>query len=53
MRYLVVVEEGPMSFGAYVPDLPGCVAAAYALSVRRTTRTYANLFIAVVVKTGC
>ena len=28
MRYLVVVEEGPNSFGAYVPDLPGCVAAA-------------------------
>lgn len=27
MRYLVVVEEGPQSFGAYVPDLPGCVAA--------------------------
>ena len=27
MRYLVVVEEGPESFGAYVPDLPGCVAA--------------------------
>ena len=28
MRYLVVVEEGPTAFGAYVPDLPGCVAAA-------------------------
>ena len=28
MRYMVVVEEGPASFGAYVPDLPGCVAAA-------------------------
>ena len=28
MRYLVVVEEGPESFGAYVPDLPGCIAAA-------------------------
>lgn len=27
MRYLVVVEEGPSSFGAYVPDRPGCVAA--------------------------
>jgi predicted RNase H-like HicB family nuclease len=27
MRYLVVVEQGPTSFGAYVPDLPGCVAA--------------------------
>lgn len=28
MRYLVVVEEGSESFGAYVPDLPGCIAAA-------------------------
>lgn len=27
MRYLVVIEQGPASFGAYVPDLPGCVAA--------------------------
>jgi predicted RNase H-like HicB family nuclease len=26
MRYLVVVEKGPTSFGAYVPDLPGCIA---------------------------
>jgi predicted RNase H-like HicB family nuclease len=26
MEYLVVVEKGKMSFGAYVPDLPGCVA---------------------------
>ncbi len=28
MRYMVVIEEGPDSFGAYVPDLPGCIAAA-------------------------
>lgn len=27
MEYLVVVEKGKTSFGAYVPDLPGCVAA--------------------------
>jgi predicted RNase H-like HicB family nuclease len=26
MRYAVVVEEGENSFGAYVPDLPGCAA---------------------------
>ncbi|MGH8282468.1 MAG: type II toxin-antitoxin system HicB family antitoxin [Gammaproteobacteria bacterium] len=26
MRYMVVVEEGSSSFGAYVPNLPGCVA---------------------------
>jgi Uncharacterized conserved protein len=28
MQYLVVVERGPTSFGAYVPDLPGCIATA-------------------------
>lgn len=28
MRYAVVVEEGESSFGAHVPDLPGCVAVA-------------------------
>ena len=28
MSCLVVIEQGPNSFGAYVPDLPGCIAAA-------------------------
>jgi len=28
MRYAVIVEEGETSFGAYVPDLRGCVAVA-------------------------
>ena len=27
-RYAIVVEKGPTSYGAYVPDLPGCVASA-------------------------
>ncbi len=26
MRYAVVIEKGPTSYGAHVPDLPGCVA---------------------------
>ena len=26
MRYMVVVEKGASSYGAFVPDLPGCVA---------------------------
>ncbi len=26
MEYLVIIEQGPASYGAYVPDLPGCVA---------------------------
>ena len=25
-EYLVVIEKGETSYGAYVPDLPGCVA---------------------------
>lgn len=28
MRYAVVVEKGKNNYSAYVPDLPGCVAAA-------------------------
>ena len=34
MDYLVVVEKGEKGYGAWVPDLPGCVAAA---SNRRET----------------
>jgi len=26
MRYMVVIERGESSWGAHVPDLPGCVA---------------------------
>ena len=26
MQYLGIIEKGLISFGAYVPDLPGCVA---------------------------
>jgi predicted RNase H-like HicB family nuclease len=28
MQYLVVIEKGDASYGAYAPDLPGCIAAA-------------------------
>lgn len=27
MKYAVVIEKSDSGFGAYVPDLPGCVAA--------------------------
>jgi predicted RNase H-like HicB family nuclease len=26
MQYTVIIEQGESSWGAYVPDLPGCVA---------------------------
>ncbi|MDP9348920.1 MAG: type II toxin-antitoxin system HicB family antitoxin [Gemmatimonadota bacterium] len=28
MRYAVVIEKSETGYGAYVPDLPGCVAVA-------------------------
>jgi len=28
MRYLVILERSKSGWGAYVPDLPGCVAVA-------------------------
>jgi predicted RNase H-like HicB family nuclease len=27
MQYLVIIEKSDNGFGAYVPDLPGCIAA--------------------------
>lgn len=28
MKYVVVYEQAPDNWAAYVPDLPGCIAAA-------------------------
>ncbi len=32
-EYLVIFERDEKSYGAYVPDLPGCVAAGRTLAV--------------------
>lgn len=32
MKYLVIYEKGPASYGAYIPDLPGCVAVGDTLA---------------------
>lgn len=29
VKYTVIIEQGKSSWGAYVPDLPGCTAAAH------------------------
>jgi predicted RNase H-like HicB family nuclease len=31
MKYAVVIERGPTSYGASVPDLPGCFAVGETL----------------------
>jgi len=28
MQYMVIVEKGESSYGAFAPDLPGCIAVA-------------------------
>ncbi|MBW4603685.1 MAG: type II toxin-antitoxin system HicB family antitoxin [Calothrix sp. FI2-JRJ7] len=28
LQYMVIIEKGKTSYGAYVPDLPGCVAVS-------------------------
>jgi predicted RNase H-like HicB family nuclease len=39
MDYVVIFEKGERSYGAYVPDLPGCVAAGDTLDeVRQLIR---------------
>ncbi len=32
MRFAVVIEKSDNGFGAYVPDLPGCIAVGETLS---------------------
>ena len=36
MRYLILFEKGETSYGAYIPDLPGCVAVGETLEEVRT-----------------
>jgi len=46
MKYLVVIEKGPPSFGAYVPDPPGCVAVAKTRrAVKRLVRQAIQLHV--------
>lgn len=46
MHYAVVIEPSPTGFGAYVPDLPGCVAVAESeAEVRELIREAVELHI--------
>jgi predicted RNase H-like HicB family nuclease len=46
MKFLIIIEKGPRSYGAYVPDLPGCVAAGKSASeVRKLIREAIELHL--------
>ena len=36
MRYAVVIEQAESNYSAYVPDLPGCVAAGATIEETET-----------------
>lgn len=36
MRYAIVIEKAESNFSAYVPDLPGCVAAGQTVEETET-----------------
>jgi predicted RNase H-like HicB family nuclease len=53
MSYLVVIERGDTSFGAHVPDLPGCVAVgATEEEALRLVREAIALHLAVLAEQG-
>jgi predicted RNase H-like HicB family nuclease len=46
MRYAVVIEKSETGFGAFIPDLPGCVATAETEEeVRRLIREAVELHV--------
>ena len=44
MQYLAILEKGANSYGAYVPDLPGCVAVGETKAEARKLITEAIRF---------
>lgn len=41
MDYVVIIEQGQAGYGAYVPDLPGCIAAGETMEEARELITEA------------
>lgn len=53
MRYAVVIEKGPTSVGAYVPDLPGCAAVGESVEeVRQLIQEAIDLHIRAMRESG-
>ncbi len=53
MKYTVLIEQGETSYGAYVPDLPGCVAVGKTVAeVERLIREAIELHLEAMVRDG-
>ena len=54
MRYMVIFEEGENSYGAYVPDLHGCIAVGETIGeVRRLIEEAIEFHIEGLREDGC
>ena len=52
-EYAVIIERGENSYGAYVPDLPGCVAVAESeAEVRQLIREAIELHVKAMLDDG-
>ena len=52
-QYAIVIEQGTTSYGAYVPDLPGCAAVAETEEeVRRLIREAIELHVRAMIEDG-
>ena len=53
LKYAVIIEKGKTGYGAYVPDLPGCIAVAKTrVKVERLMREAIAEHIEVLRQTG-
>jgi predicted RNase H-like HicB family nuclease len=52
-EYAVIYEEGPTSWGAYVPDLPGCIGIGNTFDeVRQSIETSIEIYVETLRKDG-
>ncbi len=52
-EFAVIIERGPTSYGAYVPDLPGCVAVAETeAEVKQLIREAIELHVKALIEDG-
>jgi predicted RNase H-like HicB family nuclease len=52
-RYTVLIEKGETGYGAYVPDLPGCVAVGKTVAqVERLIREAIELHLEAMLRDG-
>ena len=54
MRYAMIIESGERNYSAYLPDLPGCIAAGRTIDeVKQNMREAVELHLSGMREDGC